>query len=125
MASRRQERVAELLHHEISNLLTFQIQDPRIGFATVTEVTISPDLKNARIFVSVLSDDEKETLAGLESAVPFMRRELAKKLELRYTPQLKFEIDRSTAYAAKIETLMNSIEIPPESDDDQLEDDIP
>jgi len=125
MASRRQERVAGLLHQEISNLLTFEIQDPRIGFVTITEVTISPDLKNARIFVSLLSDDEKETMVGLQSAVPFLRRALAKKLELRYTPQLKFEFDRSTAYAAKIEALMNGIDIPPESDDDQSTDDIP
>ncbi len=125
MPSRRQERVAELLHHEVSNLLTFEIQDPRIGFVTITEVTISPDLKNARIFVSMLVDDENETMAGLESAVPFLRRALAKKLELRYTPQLKFEFDRSTAYAAKIEALMNTIEIPPETDDDQSADDIP
>ncbi len=117
MATRRQKRVAELIHHELSNLLTFQTQDPRIGFVTITEVEITSDLKAAKVYVSVFSDDEQESLAGLESAIPFFRRELARKMQLRYTPTLKFEVDRSVAYGSKIETLLSAIDIPPEEDD--------
>lgn len=117
MATRRQKRVAELIHHELSNLLTFQTQDPRIGFVTITEVEITPDLKAAKVYVSVFSDDEQESLAGLESAISFFRRELARKMQLRYTPTLKFEVDRSVAYGSKIETILSKIDIPPEEDD--------
>ncbi len=114
MATRRQQRVAELLHHEISTLLQFHTQDPRIGFVTVTEVEITSDLKNATVYITVLAEeDERETLAGLASATPFFRRELARKLTLRYTPTLTFKIDPSTAYGQKIESLLAEIEIPP------------
>lgn len=123
MATRRQKRVAEMIHQELSNLLTFQTQDPRIGFATITDVEITPDLKEARVFVSVYTDDERETLAGLESAVPFFRRELARKMRLRYTPTIQFAIDRSVAYGNKIETLLSGIDIPPEEDDPIAPDD--
>ncbi len=115
MASRRQHRVAELIHQEFSNILQFEIRDPRIGFATVTEVEVSPDLKVATIYVSLLTGDETEALAGLENAIPFARRELGRKLNLRYTPELRFQIDSSAAYAQKIDTLLSEVEIPPES----------
>ncbi|HFB52289.1 MAG TPA: 30S ribosome-binding factor RbfA [Anaerolineae bacterium] len=116
MASRRQQRVAELLHQEISILLEFHTQDPRIGFVTVTEVEITPDLKNATVFITTLTDDERETLAGLASATSFFRRELARKLKLRYTPTLTFKIDPSAAYGQKIESLLAKIDIPPADD---------
>ncbi len=109
MASRRQHRVAELIHHEFSNILQFEIRDPRIGFATVTEVEVSPDLKVATIYVSLLTGDEAESLDGLEHAAPFARRELGRKLKLRYTPELRFQIDSSAAYAQKIDTLLKAV----------------
>jgi ribosome-binding factor A len=117
MASRRQRRVADLIHEEISNLLQFQTRDPRIGFVTVTEVAVSPDLKEATIYVSLFSDSraaEKEVLAGLESAKSFFRHELGQKVNLRYTPDLTFKLDKSLAYAERIEGLLSTIEIPPE-----------
>lgn len=123
MATRRQRRVSELLHQEVSNLLQFNTSDPRIGFVTVTEVDISPDLKEATIYVSMLSGDAKETLAGLESAASFFRRELGQKLELRYTPNLRFKLDKSIAYGQKIESLLSTIDIPPEIEDDPAQDD--
>ncbi len=116
MASRRQQRVAELLHQEISILLEFHTQDPRIGFVTVTEVEVTPDLKDATVFITVLTDDERETLVGLASATSFFRRELARKLKLRYTPTLTFKIDPSVAYGQKIESLLAEIDIPPADD---------
>ena len=115
MATRRQQRVAELIHKEISNSLQFNIHDPRIGFVTVTRVTVTPDLKEATIFVSLLSGGEKETLVGLESAVPYLKRELGRQLRLRYTPALHFKVDHSQAYSEKIDTLLAQIDIPPEA----------
>ncbi len=117
MTTRRQERVAELLHHELSTQLEFHTQDPRIGFVTVTEVEITSDLKHATVYVTMFNGDAKETLAGLVSAAPFFRRHLASVLKLRHTPTLKFEIDQSIAYGQKIESLLSEIDIPPAEDD--------
>ncbi len=116
MASRRQQRVAELIHEEISKLLQFEIRDPRIGFSTVTDVDVSPDLKTATIYVSIMVGDEAEALSGLNSAIPFCRRELSRRVKLRYAPELRFELDRSSAYAHKIDTLLSGIDIPPEEE---------
>ena len=115
--------MAELLHQEISILLEFHTQDPRIGFVTVTEVDITADLKNATVFITTMADDPSETMAGLASATPFFRRELARKLSLRYTPTLTFEIDPSIAYGQKIESLLADIDIPPAPEDTPPTDD--
>jgi ribosome-binding factor A len=117
MTSRRQQRVAELIHKEISTLLQFDAHDPRIGFVTVTEVEVTPDLKEAIIYISLLSGDEKEVLAGLKSATPFFRRELGRRVNLRYTPALNFRLDRSLNYAQQIDNLLSQIDIPAESND--------
>ena len=116
---RRQRRVAELLHQEIGNALQFEIRDPRIGFITVTGVEINADLTIATVYVSLLGDEtsEAEALAGLESAKPFLKRLLGQKVKLRLMPELQFKVDRSLAYAQKIETLLSQLDIPPESDD--------
>jgi ribosome-binding factor A len=97
MASQRIERVKKLLRSEISSVLQRKIKDPRISMVTVTEVNVSPDLKNARVYVSVIggSEAEAEVLAGLGSAAGFVRSELMKVLHLRPMPALEFEIDRS------------------------------
>lgn len=125
MASRRQERVAELIHHEISSLLQFQTQDPRIGFVTVTEVEVTPDLKTATVYVSIFSGDEADVRQGLKSAAPFFRRELGRRLSLRYTPAVEFRFDRSAAYGAKIDTLLSEIEIPAEEEPTPESDSLP
>ena len=118
MASRRQQRVAKLIHQEISNALQFNIQDPRIGFITVTDVDVSPDLRLAVVYVSVFQDDELEVLDGLNSAVPFLRRELGQNLNLRYTPELQLKVDHSVAYGQKIDTLLAEIDIPPDAENE-------
>jgi len=124
MASvRRQKKIAEFIHKEISNLIQFQIKDPRIGFITVTDVEINPDLSNAKIYVSIFSEDEAEVLAGLRSAAPYLRRELGRNMYIRHIPSLEFHIDHSLAYAQEIETLLSQIDIPPEPEDpDELND---
>ena len=87
--SRRTERVNDLLREEISDLLRTELHDPRIGgLVTVTHVDVSPDLRRADVYVSVLGTDEERasTMAALEHARPFLRRELSRRLQLRYTP---------------------------------------
>ena len=128
MASRRQRRIAELIHEEISKLLQFETRDPRIGFVTVTGVEVSSDLKVATVYVSLLADagsqaEEKEVMAGLDRARVYLRYELGQKVNLRYNPELRFEIDRTQAYALKIETLLSEIEIPPLTEDETSETD--
>ncbi len=94
----RIERVNNLIRHEVSQLLQRQVKDPRLGsFITVTEVSTSPDLRYAKIFVScICSEEEKqETLSGLVAASGFLRNELAKRLGLRRVPELRFQWDDS------------------------------
>ena len=117
MASRRQRQVAELLHEEISRLMQHNTRDPRLGFVTVTGVDVSPDLRNAKVYVTVLGEkeDQKETLAGLASATGFYRYQLKKDLSLRYIPELQFQIDSSLEYGLHIEKLLDSLQEEPEN----------
>ena len=107
--SRRTERVNELLREEISGLLRSDLRDPRIGgIVTVTHVDVSPDLRHALAYVSVLgTDDERaSTLKALDHARPFLRRELSRRLTLRYTPDVAFLSDTSMAEAQEMTDLM-------------------
>ena len=123
MATRRQRKVAELLHEEISQLIQFQTQDPRLGFVTITGVDVSPDLRQARVYFTILDNDDagiKETLAGLNSAAPFFRHQLGQSLSLRHIPELTFHYDTSLENALKIDSLLDSIkdEYPPSVEDE-------
>ncbi len=111
MVSRRQRKVAELLHEEISQLIQFGTNDPRLGFVTVTGVDISADLRNATVHISVFGDDAdvNSTLQGLASASGYFRFELRQTLSLRHIPELKFKIDDSLERASKIEALLDSV----------------
>jgi ribosome-binding factor A len=120
MATRRQKQVAELLHQEISQLIQYRTQDPRLGFVTVTDVEISPDLRQARVYVTVLGDDvdAQSTLEGLASASGYFRRELGQSLALRYVPQLSFQIDTSLEYGMHIDEILDSIKEEPNQQDE-------
>jgi ribosome-binding factor A len=103
--SRRTERVSDLLREEISNLLRNELTDPRIaGLVTITDVNVSPDLRRADAFVSVLgTDDERaSTMKALEHARPFIRRELSHRLQLRYTPDVHFVSDQTLERAQEV-----------------------
>jgi ribosome-binding factor A len=109
VAGHRHERIAEEIHHEISSMVVGELKDPRIaGMVTVTEVRVSPDLKLARIFVSVMGTEEEHasTLAGLTAAAGFIRRELGARLRMRRTPELQFVLDRSEEYGQRIDGLL-------------------
>ncbi len=108
-SSRRQQQVASLILEIISELLQHKARDPRLGFVTVTRVEVSPDLRHAKILVSVLGDaEEKEqSLRALEHSIPFLRRELAQKLDLRYVPELVVKFDPSIEYSTRIAELLH------------------
>lgn len=106
--SRRSERVAEEIREETARIIGGQLKDPRIGFVTVTRVSVTADLRLARIHVGVLGDDEQRerTLAGLRKASGFVRRELGKRLRMRHTPELKFEYDHGLDASERVAELL-------------------
>lgn len=102
MTSRRVDRINGQLRQELSQIISRQIKDPRIGgVVTITQVKTANDLRTARVFVSVLGDQatKQSTLEGIQSASTFLRRELRDRLNLRYVPFMKFELDQSIEYA--------------------------
>jgi len=108
----RIQRLNSLLRHEISELLQRQVKDPRLGsFVAVTEVSISPDLRHARIFVSHIGSEEEkqETLSALASASSFFRRELTKRLRLRRIPELSFQWDDSIERGVHLLKLIDQV----------------
>jgi len=108
----RIQRLNSLLRHEISELLQRQVKDPRLGsFVTVTEVSISLDLRHARIFVSHIGSEEEkqETLSALASASSFFRRELTKRLKLRRIPELSFQWDDSIERGVHLLKLIDQV----------------
>jgi ribosome-binding factor A len=120
--SRRAERVAEGIREEVARFLSTDAKDPRIqGLVTVTAVEVPPDLRNARIFVSIMGSDEEKasTLEGLDSLAGFLRGTLARTLRLRFAPEIEFRLDPSIERAARIETLLSRIKdgtLPPDED---------
>ncbi len=113
MRFKRSERIQELLLEEISKLIQHGLKDPRIGFATVTQVDVSDNLKHANVFVSVMgTDEEKEdTIKGLESAKGFIRKSLGKNLYLRYIPDLHFKNDDTQKRVDKISKILKDLHL--------------
>jgi ribosome-binding factor A len=111
MATRRQRRVAELIHRELSLLLMREVRDPRLVDVTITEVRVTPDLLIARIYFTVLGDSgrDREALAALEHASGFLRTQLAGQVRLRFAPELVFEPDTSAAYGRRIDELLAQV----------------
>jgi ribosome-binding factor A len=112
MQSRRIDRIEEQLRIELSEIIEREIQDPRIGLTTVTAVKVSPDLRHARVSVTVLGDaaQRKKALEGLRSATSFVRRSLSKRLQhMRRIPELSFDYDESVEKGIRIEELLDRI----------------
>lgn len=113
MSKRRQERIADLILRELSDILGRRVKDPRLDGLTLTGVRVSPDYQYADIqFYRLGGGDQalEEAMAGLQSALGFIRRELGSRLQLRYTPELRFHIDESIEYGAHISSLLDQIE---------------
>ena len=124
MAGHRTDRVGALVQSALSELLLRDVKDPRIGMVTVTGVKLSPDLKHATVYVSTMGDAAAQTrmLKGLASARPYLQSHVGRKLALRFTPELRFEIDLSIDAAARLERLLQQTHEPPrhEPEDDDV-----
>ncbi|MEC9308655.1 MAG: 30S ribosome-binding factor RbfA [Chloroflexota bacterium] len=110
--SRRADRINGLLRQELSRLILKGIKDPRLsGVVSITNVSVSPDLRNAKVYLSVLGnrDIKTEALAGIQSAASFLRRELRSSISLRYVPFLKFELDQSLEESTQLLNLLDSL----------------
>ena len=112
MTSDRMRRVDEAIREVLSDAVAHDLKDPRIGFVTVTDVKTSSDLRHARVFVTVLGDEEQrsESLAGLQSAHGVLQRRVAAELRLKRTPALRFAYDQTTDRAMHIEQLLSEDE---------------
>jgi ribosome-binding factor A len=121
MSRRRVARLNEQLKREITELLRYKVKDPRVGMATVTEVSTAPDLSFARVYISVIGEDAEkaEVLEGLRAAAPFIRGELGRRLRVRRVPELDIQLDRSLEQALRIEKLL--AEVRPAPDEDQID----
>ncbi len=122
--SRRQDRVAALIQRELSEIIQRSVKDPRVAFCTVTQADVSADLKYVDVKVSVIGDEaqKEKALAGLKSAAGFLRREIGKRLTLRYSPELRFDIDESADYLLRIDGLLKSVKSEDEASDNQTAD---
>src|SRR6476659_11452749 len=110
--TQRTERIDELLRQEIGALLAKEVDDPRIGFATITDVETAPDLRHAKVLVSVIGQPEerKATLAAMGRAMPFVRHELGKRLRLKRIPQFPLELDDTLERGTRVLQLLDEIE---------------
>ncbi len=108
----RQEKLGELIAAELSDLLRTRMKDPRVGFASITHVEVSGDLRHAKIFVSVLGSEDQQaaTIQALKHATGFLRHELASRLVLRYMPALVFKLDTSIEKGTRVLQLMRELE---------------
>ena len=108
--SQRMARVQKLARQVLGELIQ-DLKDPRVGFATVTAVRITADLRHARVFVSVLGDEAQQvaTMAGLNSARPFLRTEISRQMRLKYSPELVFELDHGPEEAQRLEELFRKL----------------
>lgn len=115
MGQLRVERVQELVKQEIGKMILTDLKDPRVKptAVTVTRVKMTPDLRSAKVFVSVMGGKRKTEacLAGLHSALGYLRREIGKRVKLRYTPELAIEIDTTLDYSMHIERLLHEAKV--------------
>lgn len=112
MARERMRRVNEAVREVLGTAIANDLKDPRVGFVTVTAVDTSPDLRHARVYVSVLGDQQTraDTLAGLASSHGFLQARVASELRLKHTPQLDFHYDESTDRGMRISELISKEE---------------
>jgi len=107
----RQDRVAELLKEEVSIILQREFKDPRLGFVTVTDAEVTADLRHAKVFVSIMGDDEvrRKNLAVLKHAEAFVRQAFGKRVSMKTVPQISFRLDESADQGLRIMELLEHI----------------
>jgi len=111
MTGQRQKRVSGMLQLEISEILRTKMKDPRLGFVTVTQVALSADLRNAKVYVSILGSDEEKSVSMhiLEGATSFIQSELGSRIRLRYLPLVRFYLDTSLDYSEHINQIFDRL----------------
>jgi ribosome-binding factor A len=119
MSSRRTAKVAEAVREQVSTTILFGLKDPRVKNVTVTRVEVSPDLRNAKVYVSVMGDEKAQrlTIKGLESARGFLQAKLAERVKIRYTPILQFQLDQGVKRSIEASRLLREV-LPPSSESD-------
>ena len=106
----RMDKIEEELKREISNIINYELNNSNItGMISVTKVKVTPDLRYAQVFVSMLNSNKKKTLEALKKSSGYIRTQIAHKVNLRVTPEIVFELDDSIEYGAKIDTILNDL----------------
>lgn len=115
--TKRTRQVADVIRNEIAELLRREIHDPALGFVTICDVEVSTDLKIARVFYSVLGDDDAKASATrvLDKSSGLLRRLLARRIHLRQVPELEFRIDETAEHAGRIQALLAGVIVPPDT----------
>ena len=119
-------RINSEVQRALSELIRMGVKEPRVSSLTsVTDVEVAPDLKTAKVFVSVLGDEkkQKDTLEGLKSAMPYLRSQLAKSINLRNTPELRFHLDTSIEYGMHMSALINQVKAKDKAEDSEEDND--
>ena len=116
MTSRRVQRAAEAIREVVSMAILTELKDPRVENVTVTYVEVSPDMRQAKVHVSVMGNDAKQKLClhGLESSAGFLQTKISKRIDTRYTPRLRFELDMGVKKSLAIAQLLHDV-LPDES----------
>ncbi|MCT2534567.1 30S ribosome-binding factor RbfA [Aquibacillus koreensis] len=111
MSDLRANRVGEQMKKELGDIISRKIKDPRVGFVTVTDVEVTGDLQQAKVYISVLGEEKQkqDTLIGLAKAKGFMRSEIGKRIRLRKTPELLFEFDEAIEKGNRIEHILREL----------------
>lgn len=121
--TRRTSRVGENVRDALAVILRTEFQDVQIGFSSISEVEVSPDLHYARVFMTGLKEDEtKQTVEALRKVAPRIRHSLGKRIHLRYTPELDFRYDETAMRALRVETLLREVIPPREEEEPEKED---
>lgn len=109
---KRSDRVGDMIHHEVSNILLFEISDPRVEMITITGSKVSSDLSHANIYYSVIGDEKRwaDVKEGLKSSKGFIKRQLAKRLEMRHLPDLHFHEDRTMENGERIDNILHELD---------------
>ena len=121
MPSRRVEKAAEAIREVVSMAILTELQDPRVRDVTVTYVEVSPDLRHAKVHVSVMGDETRQnlTLRGLQNAAGFLQAKIAKGIEIRYTPKLSFLLDQGVKRSIAVAQILQQVLPPEKADDDE------
>jgi ribosome-binding factor A len=111
MTSRRVQKAAEAIREVVSMAILTEIRDPRVENVTVTFVDVSPDMRQAKVHVSVMGDDQKQKLClhGLQSSAGFLQAKIGQRIDTRYTPRLRFELDMGVKKSLEIARLLNDV----------------